>query len=215
MKSDKTKNTNPIQIFVEGKSDYQLIYQIVKYWFNYPLFLKTELRMTEGWTKIVSSTAKGISWRQFMRNNSDNGGVNLIIFDADNDIEQRREEILKWKKEHDLDFELFLFPNNQSPGAVEDLLMQCINPHNQPIIDCWKSYVACLKTKKIEGRSRPLTIPARKSEVYCYLETLVGTTKKEKDLIKDENRNFLNPDHWDMDCAAIQPLKNFLKPYFE
>ena len=92
--------------------------------------------------------------------------------------------------------------------------MKCINPKNQPIVDCWKSYVTCLKTKKIEGRNQPLTIPARKSEVYCYLETLLGETKKDKELIKDKFRDFLNPDHWNMDCADIQPLKDFLKQYF-
>ena len=150
-----------------------------------------------------------------MKYNSDNGGVNLIIFDADKELGQRRSEVLQWKNDYNLDFELFLFPDNQSNGAVEDLLMKCINPKNQPIVDCWKSHVTCLKTKKIENRNQPLTIPARKSEVYCYLETLLGETNKEKELIKDKNRNFLNSDHWDMDCPDIQSLKDFLQPYFE
>ena len=204
----------PVHIFVEGNSDIQLVGQVVKYWFGYSL-KKEELEKADGWTTIQSYSAKGEGIRQKLKTNSDNGGVNLIIFDADNNIEQRRNEILKWKDEYGLDFELFLFPDNQRNGAVEDLLMKCINPKNQPIVDCWKSYVTCLKTKKIEGRKQPLTIPARKSEVYCYLETLLGDTKKEKDLIKDRYRTFLNPDHWDMDCVAIQPLKNFLTPFFE
>ena len=202
----------PVQIFVEGNSDYRLIEQVVKKWFCYSLNEK-ELQRTDGWTTIMGD-GNGESLRQLMRINSDNNGINIVIFDADNNIEKRRKEILKWKEEYGLHFELFLFPDNQSNGAVEDLLMKCINPKNQPIVDCWKSYVTCLKIKKIEGRKQPLTIPARKSEVYCYLETLLGDTKKEKDLIKDRYRNFLNPDHWDMDCVAIQPLKNFLKQYF-
>lgn len=204
----------PILIFAEGDSDIQLIGQVVKHWFGHSLN-KEELKKSDGWTTIQSNSEKGEAKRQQMRHNSDNGGINLIIFDADNNIEQRRNEILKWKEEYGLDFELFLFPDNQSNGAVEDLLMKCINPKNQPIVDCWMSYVTCLRNKKIEGRTQPLTIPARKSEVYCYLETLLGETKKEKDLIRNKNRNFLNSDHWDMDCPAIQPLKDFLTPFFE
>ena len=204
----------PIQIFVEGDSDTQLIEQVVCHWFGYSL-KEEELKKSSGWTTIQSNSKDGENIRQQMKNNSDDGGVNLIIFDADSNIEKRRNEILKWKEEYGLDFELFLFPDDQNNGAVEDVLMKCINPINQPIVDCWKSYVTCLKTKKIEGRKQPLTIPARKSEVYCYLETLLGETNKEKELIKDKHRNFLNPNHWNMDCEAIQPLKNFLKPYFE
>ena len=210
MKSDSMKRT--IQIFVEGDSDLQLIRQVVKHWFGYSL-KEVELKKSNGWTTIQSNSKGGEEIRQQMKYNSDNGGVNLIIFDADKDVEQRRYEVLRWKDDYNLDFELFLFPDGQSNGAVEDLLMHCINPKNQPIMECWKSYVTCLKTKKIEGRN--LTIPARKSEVYCYLETLLGETKKEKELIKDKNRNFLISDHWDVDCPAIQPLKDFLQPYFE
>lgn len=203
-----------IQIFVEGESDIRLIGQAVCHWFGYSL-KKEELKKTDGWTIIQSDSEKGEALRQQMKYHSDNGGINLMVFDADNNIEQRRNEILRWKEEFGLEFELFLFPDNQSYGAVEDLLMQCINPKNQPVVDCWRSYVGCLKTKQIEGRELPLTVPARKSEVYCYLETLLGDTKKEKELIKDRNRNFLNKDHWDIDCPVIQPLKEFLRPYFE
>lgn len=212
MKSDSMMR--PIQIFVEGDSDSQLIRQVVCHWFCYSL-KKEELKKTDGWTTIQSNSENGEVIRQQMRSNSDNNGVNLIIFDADKDLEQRKLDILQWKSNYDLDFELFLFPNNQNNGAVEDLLIRCINPKNQPIVDCWESYVTCLKTKSIEGRNWPLTIPARKSEVYCYLETLLGETDREKKLIKDKNRNFLNTDHWDVDCPAIQPLKDFLQPFFE
>lgn len=212
MKSDSMKR--PILILVEGDSDIQLIRQVVKHWFGYSL-KKEELMKTDGWTTIQSDSGKGEVFRQQMRYHSDNGGVNLVIFDADNDVKQRRKELLRWKEEFVLEFELFLFPDNQNNGTVEDLLMKSINPKNQPVVDCWKSYTTCLKKKKIESRNQPLTIPARKSEVYCYLETLLGNTKKEKELIKDKNRNFLNTDHWNMDCSAIQPLKDFLQPYFE
>ena len=142
---------------------------------------------------------------------SDNGGVNLVIFDADTDAEKRRIEISKYKAEYGLEFELFLLPNNQSTGVLEDLLENIINPNNQSIFDCWNNYEEELWLVKIPGRDKPLTTTAKKSKIYCYLETLHGTSKSHKKKIKDANRDFLNKEHWDLDAEHINPLKEFLE----
>lgn len=194
-----------IKIFVEGKSDRQLIKACVETWFNYKL-TNTEIVMTGGWTNVATDQVKN----QMMTNE----GVSLFILDADKDCESRRKEALKILGAYELPFKLFLFPNDKDNGAVEDLLMSIINPKNKPVLDCWDKYVQCLKTKKIEGREKPLTIPARKSQVYCYMETFYGGTKKEKELIKDENRDFKNKELWNFGNPALISLKNFLKPYF-
>ena len=57
-----------------------------------------------------------------MRQNTDMGGINLVIFDADEDTESRRAELLAIKEEFGVEFELFLLPNNKDVGALEDLL---------------------------------------------------------------------------------------------
>lgn len=194
-----------IKTFVEGKSDRQLIKACVETWFNHKL-TDAEIVLTGGWTNVATDQVKN----QMMTNE----GVSLFILDADKDCESRRKEVLGILDAYDLPYKLFLFPNDKDNGAVEDLLMNIINSQNEPILDCWDKYVQCLKTKKIEGRTKPLTIPARKSEVYCYMETLLGETKKEKELIKDENRDFKNEELWDLGNPALEPLKNFLKPYF-
>ena len=70
-----------------------------------------------------------------MRINSDQGGVNLVIFDADKDVEARRKELEAIKEQYNVNFELFLLPNNKDKGALEDLLENIINPNNRPIFD--------------------------------------------------------------------------------
>ena len=90
---------------------------------------------TGGYQKLKSEDAIGV-----MRQNTDMGGINLVIFDADEDTESRRAELLAIKEEFGVEFELFLLPNNKDVGALEDLLENIINPNNQPVMDCWQTY---------------------------------------------------------------------------
>ena len=86
---------------------------------------------TGGYQKLKSEDAIGV-----MRQNTDMGGINLVIFDADEDIAARRGELLAIKKEFGVEFELFLLPNNKDVGALEDLLENINNPNNHPVMDC-------------------------------------------------------------------------------
>lgn len=140
-----------------------------------------------------------------------NDGVNLVIFDADKDIDARRKELLKWKEKAGISFELFLLPNNKDKGALEDLLENIINPNNQPIFNCWEDYEKELVKLEIPGRTPPpLTTPAKKTKIYGYLEALLGETKSEKEQIKESNRNYDNTMHWNLDAEYLEPLKEFL-----
>jgi hypothetical protein len=58
---------------------------------------------------------------------------------------------------------------------------------------------------------KTLTIPARKSKIYVYLEALLGKTRDEKEKAKDPKRDYKNTDHWNLDADALQPLQEFLK----
>lgn len=146
-----------------------------------------------------------------MKQNSDLGGVNLVIFDADEDAEARRKELLAIKEEFGVVFELFLLPNNKDAGALEDMLEQIINPNNQPVMDCWQIYEGELEKVRIPTKTPPtLTIPAKKTKIYAYLETLLGKTKSQKKLIKDAYRNYENPQHWNLDVEYLEPLREFL-----
>lgn len=146
-----------------------------------------------------------------MREMSAYGGVNLVIFDADQNTYERRAELLQWKDDENLDFELFLMPNNELSGALEDLLENIINPNNSPIIECWENYEKELIKLDIPGRTPPpLTTPAKKSKIYGYLEALLGESNDQKELIKERSREYNNTQHWDLDAKYLKPLKDFL-----
>ena len=141
---------------------------------------------TGGYQKLRSEDAIGA-----LRQNTDMGGINLVIFDADEDAEARRAELLAIKEEFGVEFELFLLPNDKDAGALEDLLENIINPDNQPVMDCWQTYEEKLGEVRIPTKTPPtLTIPAKKTKIYAYLETLLGKSKSQKKLIKDANRNY-------------------------
>lgn len=140
-----------------------------------------------------------------------NDGVNLVIFDADKDIDARRKELLEWKENAGVSFELFLLPNNKDKGALEDLLENIINPNNRPIFNCWEDYEKELVKLEIPGRTPPpLTTPAKKTKIYGYLEALLGETKREKEQIKEPKRNYATSQHWNLDAEYLEPLKEFL-----
>ena len=79
-------------------------------------------------------------------------------------------------------------------------------------MDCWQKYEDELKEVRIPTKTPPtLTIPAKKTKIYAYLETLLGETRTQKELIKDPNRNYENVQHWNLDAEYLEPLKEFLK----
>ena len=164
---------------------------------------------TGGYQKLKSEDAIGV-----MRQNTDMGGINLVIFDADEDTESRRAESLAIKDEFGVEFELFLLPNNKDVGALEDLLENIINPNNQPVMVCWQTYEEKLREVRIPSKTPPtLTIPAKKTKIYAYLETLLGKSRSQKKLIKDANRNYKNTQHWNLDAEYLEPLKEFLQKW--
>ena len=94
---------------------------------------------------------------------------------------------------------------------MEDLLENIINPNNQPIFDCWGHYEQELVQLDIPGRTPPpLTTPAKKTKIYGYLEALLGASGEQKKLIKEANRNYETPLHWNLEAEYLEPLKEFL-----
>lgn len=203
---------NKFQIIVEGTADKKFFEDYYRHLFheNAPegsITLPIKGDKDGGYQKLFSEN--GINT---LKEGMDYGATNLVIFDADDDIEARRKELLSIRDRYGVEFELFLLPNNQDAGALEDLLEHIINPNNQPIFDCWQHYEDELVQQEIPGRTPPpLTTPAKKTKIYGYLEALLGTTKREKELIKDPNRNYENPQHWNLDAEYLEPLKAFIK----
>ena len=201
------------RVFVEGDADKKFLTDYYHHLFQeeapqYSINHTGDLRGDKagGYKKLSDE----INIRE-MRINEDQGGVNLVIFDADNDFEARRRELEVVKEQYHVEFELFLLPNNQDAGALEDLLENIINPNNKPIMECWEHYEDELVQLDIPGRTPPpLTTPAKKTKIYGYLEALLGESKREKEMIKEKNRNYTERLHWNLDAKYLDPLKEFL-----
>lgn len=192
-------------LYVEGIADMVFFKQYLQHCFGI-VVPEEQIVNLEGWTNI-----KGIAALRRMRSTTDNGGVNLVILDADADYEARRKDVLDWGQQNGVDFELFLLPNDHDAGTLEDLLEHIINPNNRPIFDCWEHYEQELVQLDIPGRTPPpLTTPAKKTKIYGYLETLLFNSSEQKKLIKEANRNYENPQHWNLDSEYLEPLKQFL-----
>lgn len=203
------------RVFVEGDADKKFVSD-----FYHHLFHEKAPQFSINHTGDLKGDKSGgykklseeINIRE-MRINSDQGGVNLVIFDADDDIEARRQELETIKEQYHVEFELFLFPNNQDAGALEDLLENIINPDNHSIMDCWEDYEKELVKLDIPGRTPPpLTTPAKKTKIYGYLEALLF--KNQKELIKEKKRDYENTKHWNLDAEYLEPLRKFMKKLY-
>jgi hypothetical protein len=199
-----------VKIFVEGVADKKFLSDYIKH--ILPEFMVVDDKNViacGGWTGIYNEKTEETTRQAIIKNTNDNG-INIVIFDADSNFEDRKKEIEKWKHDFNLSFELFLFPNNKDKGTLENLLEEIIPERNRPILDCWEGYEKCLKSKTIKGRENPLTTPAKKTKIYGYLEALLGEGKKEKVKIKEKEREYGNTGHWDLGAAYLNPLKEFL-----
>ncbi len=98
-----------------------------------------------------------------------------IIFDADKKESQESDagfdnklgHIRKQLKEKGIDFpreQIFLFPNNQDDGNLEDLLLKIAN--HEEFINCFESYLDCIKKQE---HYKPIK-KIRKNMLYAYLE---------------------------------------------
>ena len=193
-------------IFVEGVADARFFKQYISHVFGEEVAAE-RIVILKGWDNLKTEASASR-----MRSMTANGGVNLVIVDTDKDFQARKDEIAKWQQASDVEFELFLLPNNHDTGALEDLLEKIINPNNRPILDCWDNYEEELVKLEIPGRTPPpLTTPAKKTKIYGNLEALLGESNAQKELIKEVNRNYENTQHWNLDAEYLEPLKGFLK----
>lgn len=146
------------------------------------------------------------------KDNTLNGGCNLVIFDADTDktgggFEKRRNELLTLRKKLSIDFELFLWPDNKSDGIFEDLLLNIINPEHRCLLECFEGFEQCIRSKDIENKQ--YNIPNLKSKIYTYISTF-KKTEKERKLFKDGHWLFEDKKYWNLDSDFLLPLKDFL-----
>lgn len=174
---------------------------------------KYQIMPTDGYTNLMDSPdAPNI---ELMRANTDAGGKNLVVFDADylennGGFAKRQHELIDKANNLGLEFELFLWPDNQSDGDVEVLMESIARRDLYPqLFDCFDKYEKCISQRKNDDGSCFYTTPNLKSKLHTYFHSLpISNTKKKK--FGHNEWCWDDPKIWNLDSASLNPIKEFL-----
>lgn len=174
--------------FVEGKDDINFL----KDYLNHVGIYSNDFHdfiSTDGWTNLPMVANK-------FKENTLSNGANVILFDADQDFQLRTNEINEQIRQIRVDAKLFLFPNNNDTGSLDDLLIKIVNKVKTEILVCFDSYCSCLKGNP------EYQVPTLKEKIYAYLQAIGAECRIGK-------RNYQNLDIWNLDHEALAPLCEF------
>ncbi len=186
------------RIFVEGKSDQKFLRDFILKRFGIELQAEN-FDPLGSWSGYKSENKLKASIRE---NSIDNNKTSLLILDGDTDWQARKLEIFNDFKSFGVDIELFLFPDNQSNGNLEDILAEIAV--ERKLIECFQNYEKCVDSypKKLNH-----------SRIYSYLDMILQDEyldDNKRDLRREEFRDFCNENHWDLNHSCLNPLFNFL-----
>lgn len=165
------------RLFLEGYTSYLLRDNFSPEWFE----------NIKGKDKLTKQMVE----RQYLY-----GKTVIIIFDANSSHKTTRSEI--HDKLSGLEFKLFLFPDNQSDGILENLLEEIVIPEHKDIFRCFEGYKSCLK-----GINADYVLPDIKAKIYGYKEAIGAIDKENK-------KKQFDPEYWNFDSPELNPLKDFL-----
>lgn len=143
-----------------------------------------------------------------IKENSIEGGRNIIIFDADfatngGGFSVRKAELEQEIKSFNVDAELFLFPNDADNGDFESLLESLMQRDlHKSFIDCYSDYEACLGDDYVT--------PNRKGKLHTYISAQKGLTNKQRNHLGQGEWLFDDKRFWNLDAESLNPLKDFL-----
>lgn len=202
----------PIRIFCEGISDQRFLRDFLN--IHYGINISDEDLKKNQYIENMGSWNKLKLLEQKIKE-SYSEYTSLIFLDADDEkvtdkpgfdatIKFATELMATWNWSK---YDIFVLPNHQDTGTVEDLLENVINKKHSQIFECWNEFENCL------SKDKSLTIPAKKSKIYSYLECL-----NEKDNCSDRNRDFQDESLWDiknLENPYILKLKTFLDKHLK
>ncbi|WP_024773789.1 DUF3226 domain-containing protein [Helicobacter pylori] len=213
-------------IYTEGKSDKNFLSWCLDVWKNEDHFDQAhfDIIYVEGKDKLFSDEfCKRIE--NILKNKNQEYRQVCIIFDADIKKENQESDagfdnklkhICKELKEKGIDFpreQIFLFPNNQDDGDLEDLLLK-IAKHDE-FLKCFEGYLECIKSKE---HYKPIK-NIRKTKWYAYLEALGLENLTKIDIFDNESKiknkheeNYRKlKEVVDFNSESLIPLKIFLE----
>lgn len=142
---------------------------------------------------------------------------NLVIFDADypetaGGFEDRKKNIRQYGKELEIEFELFLFPNNKANGIFETLLRNLVKPEYDKLIQYFEQYETQVKEFNKTLEEDTFASPDEKAKIYSYISAFKRSQKEQKTFKKD-NWDFSNKRYWNLESDYLEPLKAFFRKH--
>ena len=142
-----------------------------------------------------------------MQDNKNEGGNNVVIFDADytgkdngnKGVVACKQKLDRIKVDKEVEFHYYIWPNDESDGEIETLLRSLIPSNKEPIFKCIKDHQDCLKSLDIIN----LKYADLKTEISFYLHTSYEVSETRK-------RNYKNQDFWNLDNESNDSLKKFI-----
>jgi hypothetical protein len=205
-----------IKIFVEGSTDQGLIQYILENQFNVK-FSTTEsvgdaIIDCKGWTNLEEKLRIADSPKRIQEN-----GVNLVVFDADSKkkkggFAKRKAEIEERIAGIKIQTYIFLFPNNQTDGDLEDFYCSCMKEEYSFFNHCWDEMISCFEKNKNE---LILKIPKAAEKVFSYVD-LFRNYKKENYKNTKTKRSYFDSGLWAFDFENnlyLKSLVDFLKEH--
>lgn len=195
-----------IKIFIESKNNLTPEY-------NFLITLLTKLGYDSELYEIVPLNGKDtlhLAKNQFIQNTAE-GGLNLIIFDADSNdndggFKKRTEELSATLTRLNIIARLFLWPDNHSDGDFETMLESIARKDiHKRFFDCYNDYESCLGNDYLS--------PNRKGKLHTYI-TAMKLSNRQRNKIGSGHWLFDNENLWDLKSQCLVPLKDFLADVF-
>jgi hypothetical protein len=142
---------------------------------------------------------------QSLRTYKDDEYIILLVQDADNPNKENGgvKNRIKYLDNSSIDFNTFLFPNNEDDGDLETLLLRIKKNEKYDISHgCYQSYINCTKEINPQWSAE---LEEDKSLVFNYFRTYYGMENS-----KEENRRY-EVNYWDFESEALNPLKIFFE----
>jgi hypothetical protein len=178
-----------IYCVVEGKTDEWFLTHVAAL-LGKTLISKKNFHVTNGYdAKFIENAFPFIEQAQ------KNGFRPVVFADADSNFQTRSQELNIQLTASNLGgTPVFLFPDNNSVGALENLIFSTVPAQHRGILACFDNYNNC-----ING----YTQADNKSKLYAYSEAT-------SQLNKDKSIDFRNATFWNLSQTSIPALYQFL-----
>lgn len=201
------KNFGLNRIFVEGKSDKRFIEALLFKYFEIDCNDKNFSGIvisTEGKDKLKNQPDLVSQERKLQQ------AKNLIIFDADfqekgGGANKRRKEYEELGQRMDVIFKIYLLPNDEEDGELENLVETCFKEEFRFFEDCWKGMITCFERQQ----EAKLKLPNIDGYIHSYTDLLEEYKQLDYGNRKTEAK-FLDEGLWNLKTEGNNKLKKLI-----